>query len=671
MSEKKPGKPARQALIVLGMHRSGTSALGGVLAKLGVHPPKSLMSPTTDNPRGYWESSVLTAFHDQILESAGTYWSDWDRFNEDWIDSSVGADILGQLAPLIQQEYGDAKLFLVKDPRLCRLLPLWLGVLDELQVTSKFIIPVRHPLEVSDSLATRDQITRTRSQLIWLRHILDAEASSRGRVRVFTRYSDLLFDWRSQVQQIASRLSLKWPRWSSAVEAEIETYLSSALRHHAVHDDSTPENSEIGRWVSRTYRAIKVLESDGENADAYRELDEVKQAFDQTSATYAPVLYEVRSALESKIATFDFERAATVQESRELNKRYDLLNQENQQNYELAMTHKTALNDIREQYQNRENAHASLQASCERMQADIAGQIDARVNLEQALAKSDKERTVAFQEFVDINERHDLLKQKNQELEGISHKIESQLMEMTDVAIRLQDEIKNLNVANRLAEESVQERFSEVATLSKQVLDLEDRIKAREISIRDVNEQLRQHTLDLEAGRAENLSLRETVVVCGSRDRAMQLELEIQARLVAEFRLAVEDIHSSRYWRLAGAFRRASGKPRASVEESPKRDDQLIRESNMFDSTWYLKRYPDVGIRGMDPVKHYLRYGAKEGRDPGPAFSTAGYQARYPDVVSAAINPLIHYLRYGRKEGRGFLALERVIANGNKRAKKD
>jgi hypothetical protein len=54
----------------------------------------------------------------------------------------------------------------------------------------------------------------------------------------------------------------------------------------------------------------------------------------------------------------------------------------------------------------------------------------------------------------------------------------------------------------------------------------------------------------------------------------------------------------------------------------------------------------------MDPVKHYLKYGAREGRDPCACFSTSGYISRYPDVMAAGVNPLVHYLKYGRSEGR-------------------
>ncbi len=82
------------------------------------------------------------------------------------------------------------------------------------------------------------------------------------------------------------------------------------------------------------------------------------------------------------------------------------------------------------------------------------------------------------------------------------------------------------------------------------------------------------------------------------------------------------------------------------------RDRRLVRHSGIFDGAWYREAYPDIGAAHLDPVTHYLRHGAAEGRDPGPAFSTRGYLGRYPDVDEHATNPLVHFLRHGRAEGR-------------------
>ena len=72
----------------------------------------------------------------------------------------------------------------------------------------------------------------------------------------------------------------------------------------------------------------------------------------------------------------------------------------------------------------------------------------------------------------------------------------------------------------------------------------------------------------------------------------------------------------------------------------------------LFDTRWYVETYPDVAESGMNPLKHYIEHGAAEERDPGPDFSTRGYFALYPDVAQAGVNPLVHYSTHGQAEGR-------------------
>ena len=79
---------------------------------------------------------------------------------------------------------------------------------------------------------------------------------------------------------------------------------------------------------------------------------------------------------------------------------------------------------------------------------------------------------------------------------------------------------------------------------------------------------------------------------------------------------------------------------------------RLIAKSKYFDEKWYLQTYPDVKQSGQNPVEHYMRYGWKEGRNPGADFNTNVYLEINADVKRAGINPLLHYEKYGRKEER-------------------
>jgi hypothetical protein len=135
---------------------------------------------------------------------------------------------------------------------------------------------------------------------------------------------------------------------------------------------------------------------------------------------------------------------------------------------------------------------------------------------------------------------------------------------------------------------------------------------------------------------------------------ALHAALEAQRATIERFNRWSNTVLAGRTLKTA---RMLSGAPREMLVPSLAKLDgvpdlQLLRQSRYFHEAWYLHRYPDVAGRKMDPVKHYLRYGAREGRDPSPAFSTRGYLGRYPDVTASGLNPLVHYLRHGMQEGR-------------------
>lgn len=613
MSYQKKQEAQRQALIVLGMHRSGTSAISGVLALLGAQAPKSLMPATLDNPKGYWESTAIMHFHDRILGSAGTRWNDWDGFNADWADSAAGMDFNSDVSALLEAEYGAAPLILIKDPRMCRLFPLWSGALRELDIVPKVVIPVRHPQETVRSLEVRDNLTRSQARLIWLRHILDAEYSSRKQSRVFVGYSAMLRDWPPQIARISALLEVKWPRWSNETISEINEHLAPALRHQVADEDGLASTDPIAVWVAQAYRAIESLTRDGDEAAAFAVLDAVRDQLDSSSVIYGPVVHEQRRQLERRLDGAENEKISTMAAAEALAGKFDLLQQENLANYNLYAEAKKALSECQAENEARmrENeANARAQSEYSELQASMTTQLEGR----------ETECAALHEEFA-------------------------------AATLRFNQEIAVLQQNLRQAEDSVHERFSETAELSERVLTLEAKVATADhaaIKHRKVDETLRRMVDDRDA-----------------RVGALEHELDAQNKLVAEYRAELEKIRSGRYWRLTTAVRGiAKGRrPRSAVIEPP--DSDVLRESGLFDPDWYLGHYPDVRAKGMDPIKHYLRYGAKEGRDPCAAFSTKGYNARYPDVASAGFNPLVHYLKYGRREGRSILVMNIKEDNGH------
>lgn len=77
-----------------------------------------------------------------------------------------------------------------------------------------------------------------------------------------------------------------------------------------------------------------------------------------------------------------------------------------------------------------------------------------------------------------------------------------------------------------------------------------------------------------------------------------------------------------------------------------------IEQSGLFDAAWYRRQVPEAAASGLDPLDHYIEFGARAGHSPGPHFDAAWYLEHYNDVAAAQFDPLLHFIRHGRGEGR-------------------
>lgn len=271
----------RQAILILGMHRSGTSALTRVISLLGYRLPSHLIPASQHNVKGFWETQALADFHDQVLQSAGSSWHDWAKFNPEWYASPLFQDACRELQAIVQAEFGESGPIAVKDPRICRLLPLWQAALTALHIDLTVILPLRNPLEIARSLGQRDGFTEQTVLLIWLRHVLDAEQATRGLPRAFCAYETLLSNWRETLGQIARHAGLVWPRRSLDSELEIDNFLSADVRHHTLSPAGLATRPEIPCWIPDTYAALQQLIGHPHDEAAQQRLDAIHQDFDR------------------------------------------------------------------------------------------------------------------------------------------------------------------------------------------------------------------------------------------------------------------------------------------------------------------------------------------------------------------------------------------------------
>lgn len=283
--------PAKtQGLLVLGMHRSGTSAVTRVLNLLGCALPDNLIGPSESNETGHWESIAANHLNDAILASAGSSWADWGAINDDWRQSGLRAEMLGRIRQVIEDHAALGPLFALKDPRSCRVADLWLAAMAEAKVEPRVLLMLRNPAEVCASLEERDLMTPGYGQLLWLRHVLDAEYYSRGVRRVVCRYDQLMRNWPGVVDRIKTGLGIALPRNTPAVHAEIEQYLKGDYRHHDRSADAVLGDLGQSAWLRRTFAIMMAWSEQGENKADHAELDRIRHELGQAYATFARLL---------------------------------------------------------------------------------------------------------------------------------------------------------------------------------------------------------------------------------------------------------------------------------------------------------------------------------------------------------------------------------------------
>jgi hypothetical protein len=300
---------ARKAVIILGMHRSGTSALANLLIRLGGDGPATPMPPNEDNQKGHFESQQLYFFHDALLDSASSSWDDYRPIPEGWPSSPKADEFRERLRETILSEYGRSGFFVVKDPRICRIVPFWRQTLNAMKVDPLFVHTHRNPLEVAGSLQKRNGFDFDYGCLVWLRHMLDAEAGSRGQVRSFTSYDRIIKDWPEEVTKIAADLHISWPKYSIYNASEFNEIIEPGLKRQTAGVGNLRGSRVISHWISDTHSIFERWAVTGENANDHQLLDDIRGAFDESISLFHGVIQRRGQSLAAELAEINRQAA--------------------------------------------------------------------------------------------------------------------------------------------------------------------------------------------------------------------------------------------------------------------------------------------------------------------------------------------------------------------------
>ncbi|HEV3048561.1 MAG TPA: hypothetical protein VGY13_14500 [Solirubrobacteraceae bacterium] len=247
-----PAPAAPEGVVILGMHRSGTSLITRLVNLLGVNVCRygDLLVGRARNPRGHWESKSLVHYNDRLLEELGGSWfcppemtaAQTRRLLEHHRDEALAA--VGEAHP--------ERPWVWKDPRTCALMPFWAAVLEG---RVAYVLAVRHPFEVSDSLHTRNGCKPLLSLAMWERYTRQAMLGAAGSPAMTCTYDGVLAEPVAWCERLAAFLGELGVPTRPVDRLAIEAFVMSELRHSSQSWDALRPGPEISEQQVALARA--------------------------------------------------------------------------------------------------------------------------------------------------------------------------------------------------------------------------------------------------------------------------------------------------------------------------------------------------------------------------------------------------------------------------------
>lgn len=666
----------RLAIMVLGMHRSGTSATTRVLNLLGCDLPKALMPARNGNDAGHWESDAVCAFNDQVLADIGSGWDDWLPISRTWETMPRYDEDMVAAVALLRQEFGQSALFAFKDPRLCRMASFWIEAVERYGAQPRFVIPIRNPMEVAASLETRNGIPSAYGLLLWLRHALDAERVSRGRQRFYLSYAALLDDWQSLVSKMEGHLHIDFPIGKEEVSSEISGFLRRDLRHYVDSDASFLNNPGLAAWIRKVYAILLRWSDGGESSDDYAELDLVSSHLIEAAPIFAGLVQAWRDGASSeeniKLAQDDpsgmeAQRQLIVAQEASLQALHDQLMRGESQLTELrakvaSASEERRVLEERSEWMSGEHFRqlSGLTAQFDARQIEMAAERDALVKC------FDVERAELSAQVTSLTTQVALLEsnlvQRREEIEQTLNRLRheeersrlsEQALAQSEVALRA-ERARSEQLSKQLAQSEgwVFKLAGERREAEKDMRQLVRKVQAVERKLSETERRLVVAQFDLDVARVQTMTA--SVTTPDLAEKLEKAEADV-ARLKADMAEKEERIVSLTSARMDIDRKLNERFSEVAQVTSLLRQNEVVAKASVETISWLQAVHAVMTSRPMmaglmpDVWLKKWRYDKLKSKN---LFNAEGYLALYGDVASENFDPLRHYILHGISEGR-------------------
>lgn len=271
----------KRIVVVLGMHRSGTSAITRGLQVLGIDlGARLLQAEVGNNEKGFWEDIDVTAFNVDLLAELGHDWHTLTPIQPCELQNEAIEALKLRAAQLLRDKIADVEHFGLKDPRISRLMPFWLEVFEHLQLDVSYVIACRNPMNVARSLEKRNGFALEKSYLLWYEHMVLSMQYTANARRVFVDYDLILSEPEHQLTRIAASLGVPFSADSVEFVQYRNEFLESSLRHNAYAPEDLRLDSAVTALVLQLQSMLSDLASDRieDNAQIVEQVETLYQS---------------------------------------------------------------------------------------------------------------------------------------------------------------------------------------------------------------------------------------------------------------------------------------------------------------------------------------------------------------------------------------------------------
>lgn len=514
-------READSVVLVVGVHRSGSSAWTRGLQAIGFGLGENLMPPVADNnERGFFEDLDFNRMNDKVLRKLGSAWHRLDRFNE---SSMSGAHLYQERLEAFQmvaEKVAKPGRFAFKDPRSAILLPFWKNVLGDLSCDLRYVVPLRSPLDVALSLNRRDGFEIERGVHLWARYMVATVAQMVGEHFVVGAYDNLIADPAGQLARVADALGVPIdPDMKEALTIFSEDFLDEGLRHSVTGSGELRRSGVVPPYVVDLYEMLSDLAQSAHGQQV--EIDQERWSriecrhFEAVpGAVYADHLLEASVKIKDEASSLrKYKEEAEIQLNR-LGER-------------IASADRKWL-DAKAKIKERATEIDSLTVAAEAAVSET--EILRRTIEEIQASKSNLERELRQVQFAAENKIADLIAtgaQQKQDIDNLEKKLGHE---------RVESECKNAEV-NQLSErlDAVRRGLTEVRASKKAVE--KELSHAREAGGKEVDELIEAQALQraeleslkkqLDAERASNSDMLGAVVALEKQSRGKTVEMRM------------------------------------------------------------------------------------------------------------------------------------------------